>query len=183
MAFVFTQGSLQQHVLQSSQGLPPGLVLLPLRIGLGTFPTALQPGCGREEPQRPFCHCQLSQPHGQRHQVPVLLCGHVDAVQRDHLSVRWRPTEGATWAFFAKTHPTYCFRHTGSSAMPAFYTNTTIYILLNCSWSQRKQLHCHRFYFHNVNIPEFPAGCCVCSTICVCKYSPHRVKVQSTSSG
>lgn len=86
-----------------------------------------------------------------------------------------------TWAFFAKTHPAYCFRHTGGSAIPAFYINTTIYILLNCSWSQRKQLHSHRFNLHNVNIPEFPVQlvsmCDMYCSIRVCKYSPHRVKV------
>lgn len=61
--------------------------------------------------------------------------------------------------FFAKIHIAFCFRHTASSSIFAFYTTTV------------KQLHCHRINLQNVNIPEFP----------VYHNSLHRVKMQNTS--
>ena len=83
-------GPLQQHVLAARQGLPPGGVLLPLRVRLGGLAALLQPRGGREEPQCPLRHRQPGQSHGQCHQVPVLLCWCLDAVQWDHLPVRCR---------------------------------------------------------------------------------------------
>lgn len=88
MTSVWAAGALQQHVQVAREDLPEGGVLLPLRVRLGAHARVLQPRDGRRQPQRPLRHRLTLQPHGQCHQMPVLLLRRMADVQRDHLPVR-----------------------------------------------------------------------------------------------
>lgn len=77
---LWAAGALQQHVQVAREDLSEGGMLLPFRVRLGAHPYILQPRDGRRQSQCPLRHCLAVQPHGQCHQMPVLLLRRVDDV-------------------------------------------------------------------------------------------------------